>query len=212
VIHTTSDTSCVVCGGRYNNTARPRYVLDLVGHVVGTAHTSCHERSRWMREGGYTPLIGRFSKSEREAQLDFYIHVVLDFIAESNWPATYLALAANEGERAEALAWWQTGPMQATADWLVAVQHDYQNLVSAFEAWRETIMKSTDPTDAEIVQFLEARHPSKWLYGIDVSAALTELLRLRNEIRGLVEERDRAESLMDSWRGAMEKSRASVKQ
>ena len=135
MIHTTNGTGCVICGGRYTNVAKPRYVLDLVGHVVGTAHTSCHERTRWMREAGMSPLIGRFAKSERAAQMDFYIHEV----KQPSWPVAYLASAENFEDRARALAWWKTGPMHATAEWLMDVQRAYQELFADFEAWRLSI-------------------------------------------------------------------------
>ena len=129
-------SDCVVCGSRYVGVSRPRYVLDVVGHVIGTAHTSCHEKTHWMRQGGMTPWIGRNAKTERAAQMDFYLNEV---VFGTPWSIAFLALTETEQELVKTLEHWKNGPMKASDEWILAVQHDYQNLVSDFEAWRSSI-------------------------------------------------------------------------
>ena len=56
-----------------------------------------------------------------------------------------------------------------------------------------------EPTNDEITHWLEARHPSSWLYGINMAAALAELMQLRNdldELRSMLFEAARTENAL----------------
>ena len=49
----------------------------------------------------------------------------------------------------------------------------------------KTTVYGNEPTNDEIARWLEARHPSSWLYGINMAAALAELMQLRNDLDDL---------------------------